>query len=72
MSAEPDPTLQAEPEVRVPLTIERVAAAPRTRVTLRSFYASESDRRRHLDDFQAVAGARQLLERLEDATAGKA
>ena len=27
MSAEPDPTLQAEPEVRVPLTIERVAAA---------------------------------------------
>ena len=27
MSAEPDPTVQVEPEVRVPLSIERVAAA---------------------------------------------
>jgi uncharacterized protein YndB with AHSA1/START domain len=38
---------------------------PQTRVTLRSFYASEADRKRHLEDFQAAAGARQLLERLE-------
>ncbi len=41
------------------------AERPQTRVTLRAFYASEADRRRHLDDFQAVAGARQMLERLE-------
>jgi uncharacterized protein YndB with AHSA1/START domain len=48
------------------MEIEEVdAGAPRTRVTLRSFYSSEADRRRHLEDFQAAAGARQLLERLE-------
>lgn len=48
------------------MAIEEVEAdAPRTRVTLRSFYASPVDRQRHLEDFQAVAGARQLLERLE-------
>ncbi|WP_199566806.1 SRPBCC domain-containing protein [Streptomyces triticagri] len=41
--------------------------APRTRVTVRSYYASDGDRRRHLDDFQAADGARQLLERLEEA-----
>jgi len=41
------------------------ARTPRARVTLRAFYASEADRRRHLEDFQAAAGARQLLERLE-------
>ena len=39
--------------------------APRARVTLRAYYASETDRRRHLDDFQAEAGAQQLLARLE-------
>ncbi|MEV0609410.1 SRPBCC domain-containing protein [Polymorphospora rubra] len=44
---------------------EEDADAPRTRVTLRSFYASEADRKRHLEDFQAAAGASQLLERLE-------
>ncbi|WP_084161065.1 SRPBCC domain-containing protein [Nocardia sp. BMG51109] len=38
----------------------------RTRVTLRSYYASDEDRRRHLEDFQAADGARQLLERLEE------
>ncbi|MFT4188250.1 MAG: SRPBCC domain-containing protein [Aeromicrobium sp.] len=43
--------------------------SPRTRVTLRSYYASDEDRRRHLEDFQAAAGARQLLERLERAAA---
>lgn len=41
--------------------------APTTRVTLRSYYASDEDRRRHLEDFQAADGARQLLERLETA-----
>ncbi|BCJ69509.1 activator of HSP90 ATPase [Polymorphospora rubra] len=44
---------------------EEDADAPRTRVTLRSFYASDADRKRHLEDFQAAAGASQLLERLE-------
>jgi uncharacterized protein YndB with AHSA1/START domain len=38
---------------------------PHTRVTLRSYYTSEADRMRHLEDFQAAAGAHQLLERLE-------
>lgn len=40
-----------------------------TRVTWRSYYASDEDRRRHLDDFQAGRGARELLERLEAAAA---
>lgn len=37
----------------------------RTKVTWRSYYASDEDRRRHLEDFQAERGARELLERLE-------
>lgn len=41
----------------------------RTRVTWRSYYASDEDRRRHLEDFQAESGARELLERLEAAAA---
>jgi uncharacterized protein YndB with AHSA1/START domain len=47
------------------VTIEEVDAGAQTLVTLRSFYASESDRKKHLVDFQAAAGAQQLLERLE-------
>ncbi|GAB3255443.1 SRPBCC family protein [Kineosporia babensis] len=47
------------------VTIEAVDAGARTSVTLRSFYASDFDREKHLVDFQAVAGAQQLLERLE-------
>lgn len=54
------------------VTIEKVDAAPRTRVTLRSFYASESDRKRHLEDFHAVDGTRQLLERLEHVAVSQA
>ena len=45
------------------------ADSPQSRVTLRSFYASDADRRRHLEDFQAAAGASQLLERLEAVAA---
>ena len=45
-------------------------AHPLTRVTLRAFYASDADRRRHLEDFQAAAGAAQLLERLEVVATG--
>lgn len=48
------------------VTIEEVDAGTRTLVTLRSFYASASDRTRHLVDFQAATGAQQLLERLEE------
>ncbi|WP_198028871.1 SRPBCC domain-containing protein [Actinoplanes sp. N902-109] len=51
------------------MTIAEVEAGARTLVTLRSFYASESDRRKHLVDFQAAAGAHQLLERLERVAA---
>ncbi|MEU4620616.1 SRPBCC domain-containing protein [Actinoplanes sp. NPDC023801] len=52
------------------VVLEEVAGAvPRTRVTLRSFYGSPADRRRHLEDFQAAAGASQLLERLERVAA---
>ncbi|GAB11768.1 hypothetical protein GOARA_088_00310 [Gordonia araii NBRC 100433] len=42
-----------------------VGDPPRTLVTLRSYYSSAEDRRRHLEDFRAADGARQLLERLE-------
>lgn len=41
----------------------------RTTVTWRSYYASAEDRRRHLEDFQAENGARELLERLDAAAA---
>ena len=48
------------------MSIDEVdVGTPRTQVTLCAFYASDADRRRHLDDFQAAAGAHQLLERLE-------
>ncbi|GAB7051284.1 SRPBCC domain-containing protein [Catenuloplanes indicus] len=50
------------------MTIEPVDAAS-TRVSLRSFYTSDLDRKRHLEDFQAEAGAGQLLARLEHAAA---
>ncbi|GLY07841.1 SRPBCC domain-containing protein [Actinoplanes sp. NBRC 101535] len=52
------------------VTIEEVDAGKRTSVTLRSFYASESDRKKHLVVFQAAAGAQQLLERLEQVAVG--
>lgn len=38
-----------------------------TRVTLAARYASAEDWRRHVEDFHAVEGAAQLLERLEAA-----
>lgn len=36
-----------------------------TRVVLLARYASAEDKRRHVEDFGAVEGSRQLLERLE-------
>lgn len=42
---------------------------PVTRLTLAATYASESDFRRHLDQFNALEGAEQLIERLERAAA---
>ncbi|MGI5220727.1 SRPBCC domain-containing protein [Nocardia sp. CA-290969] len=39
--------------------------SPRTRVTLTSEFASATDYRKHVEDFHAVEGAHQLLERLE-------
>jgi len=37
----------------------------RTRVTLTARFSSQEDMRRHVEDFQAIKGSEQLLERLE-------
>lgn len=37
----------------------------RTRVVLTARFVSEEDKRRHVEDFHAIEGAKQLLERLE-------
>ncbi|NYI57380.1 SRPBCC domain-containing protein [Cellulomonas soli] len=60
------------PSRTVVLLDEDEALPRRTRVTMRTSYASDEDRRRHLEDFHAADGARQLLERLERvATSGR-
>ena len=38
----------------------------RTRVTLKARFSSEEDRERHVEQFHAIEGAQQLLERLEE------
>lgn len=38
----------------------------RTRVTLTARFSSQEDMRRHVEDFQAIRGSEQLLERLEE------
>ena len=38
----------------------------RTRVTLKARFSSEEERERHVEQFHAIEGARQLLERLEE------
>jgi uncharacterized protein YndB with AHSA1/START domain len=38
----------------------------KTRVVLRARFASAADKRRHVEEFNAVEGSRQLLERLEE------
>lgn len=38
----------------------------RTRVTLTARFASEQDKRKHVEEFQAVRGSEELLQRLEE------
>ncbi|WP_280436284.1 SRPBCC domain-containing protein [Nocardia carnea] len=46
--------------------VDLEALGDRTRVTLRSFFSSAEDKRKHVEDFHAIEGARQLLQRLEE------
>lgn len=46
--------------------VDLEALGDRTRVTLRSHFSSAEDKRRHVEDFHAIEGARQLLQRLEE------
>lgn len=48
---------------------QAIRIARRTRVTLTAEYGSMADYRKHVDDFHAIEGADQLLERLEQAAA---
>ncbi len=41
-------------------------AGPTTNVTLTARFSTEEDKRRHVEEFHALEGARQLLERLEE------
>ncbi len=54
-------------------TVVLVEAEPtdprRSTVSWLSYYETDEDRRRHLEDFQAESGARELLERLEGVAA---
>ncbi len=51
---------------RTVVLIETEPADPRrSTVSWLSYYETDEDRRRHLEDFQAESGARELLERLE-------
>jgi hypothetical protein len=38
----------------------------RTRVVLTARFSSEEDKRKHVEEFQAIKGSEQLLERLEE------
>lgn len=53
---------------RAVLTLEPEDSA--TRVTLTTRYASEDERRKHVEEFGAVEGSRQLLERLDAFVTG--
>ncbi|MBL6274832.1 SRPBCC domain-containing protein [Micromonospora fiedleri] len=45
---------------------DMVGTGDTTQVTLEARFTTEEDRRKHVEDFQAVEGSRQLLERLEE------
>jgi hypothetical protein len=38
----------------------------KTKVTLKARFSSEEDKQRHVEEFHAIEGSRQLLERLEE------
>jgi uncharacterized protein YndB with AHSA1/START domain len=45
--------------------VDMEAIGNRTRVVLKARFSSEEDKRKHVDEFQAIEGAQQLLQRLE-------
>ena len=42
------------------------AIGDKTRVALKARFSSEEDRRKHVEEFHAIEGARQLLQQLEE------
>ena len=48
--------------------VDLEAVGNRTRVVLTARFASEEDKRKHVEEFHAIEGSRQLLERLEEQT----
>ena len=46
--------------------VDLEAVGNRTRVVLTARFASEEDKRKHVEEFHAIEGSRQLLERLEE------
>jgi uncharacterized protein YndB with AHSA1/START domain len=46
--------------------VDLEAVGEKTRVVLRARFSSAEDKRRHVEEFGAVEGSRQLLERLEE------
>ncbi|MEV6690688.1 SRPBCC domain-containing protein [Micromonospora sp. NPDC051196] len=45
---------------------DMVGTGDTTQVTLKARFTTAEDKRKHVEEFQAVEGSRQLLERLED------
>ena len=46
--------------------VDMEAVGNRTRVVLTARFASEEDKRKHVEEFHAIEGSRQLLARLEE------
>jgi uncharacterized protein YndB with AHSA1/START domain len=46
--------------------VDMEAVGDRTRVVLTARFSSEEDKRKHVEEFHAIEGSRQLLERLEE------
>jgi uncharacterized protein YndB with AHSA1/START domain len=46
--------------------VDMEAIGNRTRIVLTARFSSEEDKRKHVEEFHAIEGSRQLLERLEE------
>lgn len=46
--------------------VDLEAVGNKTRVVLKARFASAKDKRKHVEEFNAIEGSRQLLERLEE------
>lgn len=46
--------------------VDMEADGDRTRVVLKARFSSDEDRRKHVEEFHAIEGSRQLLQRLEE------